>query len=379
MPDQLSGNPRVAHVVRDYGNLTEPFIDQRIRSGPGEAIVWYEVAARQVDRSTMVSAWPGGIGALLNRAFHRLPHVGLITGRGYRRAEAGDRPDVIHAHYLTTATMVAWHTHAPLVASAYGFDIAVMPRRATWRHAYARLAKRVARVLVEGPHMAEQVAALGFDPASVELVPIAIDTSEVAYREPRPAPPGALRLVSCGRLVEKKGHDTAITSFARMRDCLPAGSTLDIVGDGPLRHELEKSAASLGIAGAVTFRGALARSAYVDLLRSSDMLVAASRTAANGDSEGGAPTTILDAQASGVVVVASAHADLPYLVEDEVTGFLAAGEDVKAMAEACERALSAMPTWPLIARRARRQVEARHSPRALRDRLATVYAAVTES
>lgn len=378
MPNPLPGTLRVAHVVRDYGNLTEPFIDQRIRSGPGEAVVWYEVATRPVDRSTRVTPWPDGIGALLNRAFHRLPHVGVITGRDYRRAEAKDRPDVIHAHYLTTATMVAWHTRAPLIASAYGFDIGVMPRRAPWRHAYTRLPNRVARVLVEGPHMAERVTALGFDRASVDVVPIAIDTHEVAYHEPRAMSRRALRLVSCGRLVEKKGHDTAIRSFAAVRGHLPAGSILEIVGDGPLRRDLARSAASLGLDGAVNFRGALARSDYLELLRSCDMLIAASRTAANGDSEGGAPTTILDAQASGVVVVASAHADLPYLVDDEMTGFLASGDDTRTMAEACERALSAIRTWPAVAGRARRQVEARHSPRALHERLATVYAAVTE-
>ena len=46
-------------------------------------------------------------------------------------------------------------------------------------------------------------------------------------------------------------------------------------------------------------------------------------TARNGDTEGGAPTTILDAQAVGTIVVGSTHADIPFLVEDGVTGFLA--------------------------------------------------------
>ncbi|NIP81231.1 MAG: glycosyltransferase, partial [Gemmatimonadetes bacterium] len=54
--------------------------------------------------------------------------------------------------------------------------------------------------------------------------------------------------------------------------------------------------------------------------------------AANGDGEGGAPTTLLEAQAVGLPVVASRHADIPWVVAPEA-GLLAPEEDPEALAE----------------------------------------------
>jgi glycosyltransferase involved in cell wall biosynthesis len=60
-------------------------------------------------------------------------------------------------------------------------------------------------------------------------------------------------LVSAGRLVSVKGFDTVIRAFAAAR--LPAPWRLVIVGDGPLRAQLEALARAEGAAGSVTFAG----------------------------------------------------------------------------------------------------------------------------
>lgn len=363
----------IAHVVRHYGGVTEPFIQQRVAASGPEAILWFERSLlssagrmRRI-RVPLISAGTPG-----DRIFHLIPGIGPPLAGGYSEAETRDKPSVIHAHYLTTGYMVGSRTRAPLVVSAYGFDVSVMPRRRLWKRAIRALVSRAALVCVEGPHMRDAVKQLGFSTDCVAVVPIAIDLSEIAYHVPQQTD-GPLRLMSCGRLVEKKGHDSAIMAFARLLPTLPRGSCLEIVGDGPLRTALGALAAALGVQDRVTFHGTMQRPAYLRLLETCDLLVAASRTARNGDSEGGAPTSILDAQATGVIAVGSDHADLPYLIQHEVTGFVARRGSPNSIADAISHAVAESGRWPSVAQAAYDQVLARHSPVALKHRLEKLY------
>jgi colanic acid/amylovoran biosynthesis glycosyltransferase len=257
------------------------------------------------------------------------------------------------------------------VVSTYGFDATVMARRARWRRAYGELARRAAGVIVEGPHMAQTVAMLGFDPAAIHVVPIAAALAEIPFRIPGFRGDG-VRLITCGRLVPKKGHALAIEAFAAAG--LPPSSTLTIVGDGPLRHSLETLVARLGLRPKVTFAGALSRLEWVAALAQHDLFLAPSITAPNGDQEGGAPTTILDAQAAGVPVVGSTHADIPFLVADGITGYLFPEGSVVGLSRVLRQAKSAQAEWPRIADAARNQVMARHTDEAAARLLRAVHA-----
>lgn len=368
---------RIAHVVRDYGGVTEPFIDQRLRAsqGLGTAELWTErsrggapLPERRIHTMGLRPA------SIVDRVFHRWPAIGPPLGRGYTQAERAFEPSLIHAHYTTTAYLVGSITRAPLVAGAYGFDVTVMSRRGAWRRAYAHLAERAAVTLVEGPFMAATLAGLGFPPERIAVVPIAAGLEAI-----QPAPrvdAGAVRVLACGRFVEKKGLDHAIEAFARALPALGEDAELRIVGDGPLGPTLRRLAATGSAASHVTFLGRLARPAFIEEMHRADLFLAPSRTAANGDGEGGAPTTILDAQASGAIVVGSTHADIPFIVEDGVTGFLAREGDVDSLVETIRRAMDARPDWRSIATVARRRMLERHADDAVAAELGRVYARV---
>lgn len=351
---------RIAHVVRHYGGLTEPFIADRVVHDLDHAELWTERAShvpvrRPVREVDVPLLRPGTFG---DRIFHRIPSIGLPLSRAYGALEREHRPDVIHAHYLTTGWLVGSGTNAPLVVSSYGFDATAMPRRRAWRRAFAALQRRVAVIVAEGPFMRSTLIDLGFEPHQVAVVPISAGFEWLELRE-RPAPTGPVRIVSCGRLVDKKGHDHAIRAFAAAE--LPEGSSLEIVGSGPAERQLRALIHELGVDSSVRLVGPLSREAWLRQLAASDLLVAASRLAPNGDSEGGAPTTILDAQATGVIVVGSTHADIPFLVADQKTGYLSPEGDAQELALALSRAVADRARWPTIRRVARRQVDERHT------------------
>ena len=248
-------DPRIVNVTRTVGHLTEPFIRQRVSVVPRDTAneVWYERSiGPKPDGSRHMAIPIIGPGSIGDRVFHRWPGIGPPLASAYRDAELLTRPRSIYAHFATTGYLVGSVTQAPLVVSAYGFDVSVLPRQRLWRSAYKELADRASMVLVEGPFMRDRVVELGFRADCVRIVRIAAELQDIEYRDPPPIDQRPIRMLACGRFVEKKGHGIAIEAFANVRTSLPIGSSLEIVGSGPLVRPLLQLAARLRVDDAVT-------------------------------------------------------------------------------------------------------------------------------
>jgi glycogen synthase len=116
---------------------------------------------------------------------------------------------------------------------------------------------------------------------------------------------GHVRLLSVGRLQEGKGQADVIRALAAAR-AAGLDATLTVVGSGPLEELLRWECDRLDIAGSVCFAGEKPHSEIPDVYREADIYV----TASEGE---GLPNAVLEAQASGVAVVATAipgHTDL---------------------------------------------------------------------
>ena len=109
--------------------------------------------------------------------------------------------------------------------------------------------------------------------------------------DPAPGPDAPVRFVFLGRLVPYKSPDLALHAFARAR----AGRDmrLEILGDGPMRAELEDLAAQLGVADSVDFRGWLTKAEVSERLRASDVFVFPSLREPGG-------IVVLEAMATGI-------------------------------------------------------------------------------
>jgi glycosyltransferase involved in cell wall biosynthesis len=130
-----------------------------------------------------------------------------------------------------------------------------------------------------------------------------------------------LRLLAVARLVEKKGLDHQLRIYAALKT---AGVTFEarIVGEGPLRPELERLAGQLGIAGAVTFTGHLPQHEVWTQLAWADVLLHTGVVAPSGDRDG-LPNVIPEAMCAGVLVVTSPAAATTEAITDGVTGIVA--------------------------------------------------------
>jgi colanic acid/amylovoran biosynthesis glycosyltransferase len=179
--------------------------------------------------------------------------------------------------------------------------------------------------------------------------------------------------LSIARLVPKKGIEHALRAVALLAGEHP-GLRYTIVGDGPLRSELESLARALGVADVGRVAGWRTQPDVLALARAADVLLAPSVTAPDGDAEG-TPVAILEAAALGLPVVASRHSGIPDVVSEGESAILVDEADARALADAIARLRD-----PALRRRmgeaGRAFVERRHDIRALNRALLARYEAI---
>lgn len=370
--------PAIGHVVREYLPRSATFIHTALRfqrrarpvvlagrtehldEFPFEPVVALvepgaPVAARALRRArARLAGWPDA-----------LQHGIAVEARRHRCA-------LLHAHFGPTGCMVLEarrRSGLPLVTTFYGYDLGLPGHDPAWRDPYKRLFAEGERFVCEGPAMAERLVEIGAPADRVRVVKIGLDLEQFPFApRPRGAP---LVVMQTARFIEKKGLDLSIAAFAAARERL-GPSELWLIGDGPLRADLEELAAELGAADAVRFHGMVSHGEYRDLLARTDIGIHPSRTARDGDTEGGAPTVLLELQAAGIPVVATRHADIPQVIPypDE----LAPENDVEALAEALVRVASLDDAaWLERAGAGRALVEREHDAAITAARLEDVY------
>jgi glycosyltransferase involved in cell wall biosynthesis len=271
--------------------------------------------------------------------FHLL---GMLAALRRLRRE-GWRPDVVHAHVFEAAPpalALARLSRALLAITEHytGFQRGLVTgydrRLAKWSFERADLVAPVSEEL------AGHLRALA-PRANFEVVPNVVDTSEFAPpANPRTAPTSGPRLLNVAALAEKKGHRYLLEALTEL-----PGATLDIVGDGELRGELERQARSHGIGDRVHFLGERPKHEVAELMRAADLFVLPS-LAEN------LPVVLIEAQASGLPAVATRVGGVPELVDD-AAGLLAPPADPPALAAAIRDALSRQYDPAALAARAR--------------------------
>ena len=99
----------------------------------------------------------------------------------------------------------------------------------------------------------------------------------------------------------------------------------------------------------------------IEEMDAADIFIHPSVTAANGDSEGGAPTTILEAQVCGLPVVSTTHADIPSIVVPGESAMLAPERDVVTLGNYLCTLLSEPERWAEMGMLGRSFVERYHN------------------
>jgi colanic acid/amylovoran/stewartan biosynthesis glycosyltransferase WcaL/AmsK/CpsK len=202
---------------------------------------------------------------------------------------------------------------------------------------------------------ATRAVSLGCPPARTVVHRTGINLARFPFQARQYNGREPLRLVTVGRLVEKKGIEYAL---AAVRELSNEGISVqyDIVGDGPLRPDLESLINSLNLSGRVRLHGTHAHALVQEDLAGSHILLAPSVTARDGDEEG-IPNVIREAMAVGLPVIATRHSGIPELIEDCISGYLVPERDPAALARRIHQLATHSNEWGPVISAARSKVE----------------------
>ena len=182
-------------------------------------------------------------------------------------------------------------------------------------------------------HAELERASAGATPVVLAYHGVELDVTPA--RRDRPGPP---RILTVGRLVEKKGHDLLIRAAALLRD-RGVDFTLRIVGEGIEWARLQRLVHQLDVDRFVSFLGPLSTDETEAEYAAASVFALACRRLPNGDRDG-LPNVVLEAMARELPVVSANEGGVAEAVDHGRTGLLVAPEDPEALASALERVLT---------------------------------------
>ncbi len=246
-----------------------------------------------------------------------------LSGKGFTR---------VHGQFASMPGEVAWvlarWLDLPFSFSGHARDLFV-PR---W--GLRRLVRDARFVVTCTEHNREHLAQRFPDAKDrIHRIYHGIDTPPTAPPRNPAAPP---LILAVGRLVEKKGFTDLVAACALLSR-QNVSYRCEIVGDGPLRPELQRFIRGEQIP--VTLTGWCTQQAVREKMLSAACLVAPSVIADDGDRDG-IPNVLLEAMSLGTPVVAASVSGIPEVVQNDHTGFLVNPGDPPGLARTLARVLA---------------------------------------
>ena len=246
---------------------------------------------------------------------------------------------ILHAHMFHAnllASLVGWIANVPVViATRHTVEMGGAARE--WVNCVT-VALCDAMVVVSNQVHEVQLRQPWIDPTKLVVIPngVPVETatccspeSTQALRQEWGIDADVLVVGTVARLGPEKGHAYLLEAVAEvLKQVLQ--TRLLLVGDGPMRSQLEDRAKALGVADSIVFAGL--RHDVQTILSLFDLFVLPSLWE-------GLPMAVLEAMAAGLPVVATAVGGTPEVVVDGVTGLLVPPRDPHALAEAILRLL----------------------------------------
>ena len=316
------------HTVTVYTRLASPDAEPAVRLAPGVEVV----------------RLPAGPAAPLpkDQLLPHMPELGAALAREWARRP----PDLVHAHFwmsglaslqgaegLPVPVAQTFHALGSVKARNQGARD-TSPRERV--NAEREIGSACDQVIATCHDEVRELARLGITTDKVSVVPCGVDTGTfrpAGAVAPRSSPG---RLLTLGRLVKRKGIDTAIEALPQL-----PGVELVVAG-GPGRELLAGDAEyrrlcgiarDRGVSDRVVFTGAVPRTQVPALIRSADMVVCTPWYEPFG-------ITPLEAMACGVPVVAASVGGLADSVVHGTTGLLIPPRDPAALVAAATRLLA---------------------------------------
>lgn len=267
--------------------------------------------------------------------------------------------DVIVSHFGTTAVLANQlrklnFLKGKLAAVFHGNDISQTRTLDIFRDDYKKLYDDAEFILPVSQLWADKIKNVSGHDDNIHVIRMGISVNKFSF-QPRTVLGNPIRLLSIARLTEKKGISVAINACLLLKQ-QHVDFDYTVIGDGPLRKELESQAATLGLGDKIAFLGAQTQETVSEYLNNSDVFLLPSVTAADGDMEG-IPVALMEAMAIGIPVISTFHSGIPELIENRVSGFLVNENDATSIAAVVREIIDNPDVLPDICRNAKEKID----------------------
>lgn len=264
------------------------------------------------------------------------------------------KPDIVHSHFGPTGwfdSLVVRLTGAKHVVTFYGLDVNMVPMQdQIWYKRYKALFKSADMFLCEGPHMAQCLINMGCPQDKVKVQHLGVEVEKIPFK-PRTWRQGEiLRVLIAATFREKKGIPYALEALGQLQN--EVNLEITIIGDATTeprslsekqkilqvieKYDLQSKTRMLGF------------QPYFILMKEAykhHIFLSPSVTASDGDTEGGAPVSIIEMAASGMPIVSTMHCDILEVMQNGIDGWLVDERNIDDLVEKMRWLLNNTEQW----------------------------------
>ncbi|WP_262561101.1 glycosyltransferase [Acaryochloris sp. CCMEE 5410] len=266
------------------------------------------------------------------------------------------------------------------IVTFYGLDVNQLPQQdQRWKLRYNELFEHVDCVLCEGLHMAQSLIALGCPTHKAKIHHLGIRLDQFTYQPRKWHPSEPLKVLIAAAFREKKGIPDAIAALGYLQQSTPLEITIigDAGDDKASQREKRRILDAVHQYGLTpTFMGYQPHSVFLEQAYRHHLFISPSVKASDGDTEGGAPVSIIEAAATGMPVIATRHCDIPEVLNRYPADLLAPEHDVEQLVRILNWWVGYPQEWAGILLPQRAYIEAEYDAKVQGLRLAAIYTEV---
>lgn len=294
------------------------------------------------------------------------------------------QPDILHSHFGPCGwrnIQLAKSIGARHIVSFYGYDVTQTPRSRTWQKRYKELFNKVNAVLCEGPHMRAAIQKLGCPQEKIHVYHLGVNLDLIPFKAPTWQSGKPLQILIAATFSEKKGLPYALAAIAKFKKRRPEiDISVILVGGANKSKATQREKQKIyqvineeGLSDNVSVAGFCSHYELLKLAAEHDIFLSPSIVAKNGDTEGGAPVSIIEMAAAGLIVVSTKHCDIPHVLGIRNREFLVNERDSDALADVLNWLTENPDQWNLIAKENRHRIEQKFNLKNQGPALAEIY------
>lgn len=336
----MSKKPVVVHVINPYLFHTGSWIYSQLTGLRDVANVVFTYKRENIEQFPFNPIYCykdfRKIEKICNRLY-RL-YMGDNSGLFFSRYIKKHSPRLIHAHMGYEAAKwchFAEKMKLPLISTFYGQDVSKLGKIPYWYKRYQKLFNYGDIFLAEGSNLKRQLVELGCDEKKVIVQHLGVNLEDYNTKDYSQITENKkIVILQVSTFREKKGIEYSLEAISILKQRFD-NIEFRLIGGGD-NNEAEQRLISLinkfNISDIVKMLGIKTHKKTLEEMYNSDIFLHPSVTAVDGDNEGGAPVGVIEASAMALPVVSTLHADIPEVIINNETGFLANERDAVGVA-----------------------------------------------